>query len=344
MKKNKKRRQRPRTIAILYHDLTKEDEKEYPDREHIVVDADTQETVFFVRKLLLRHGFRVQIIRLTGASLSNLKKIRADYVFNLVDSRKLEVRIARILDRLTIPHSGSSVDAIQTSNNKLHSKKILQKQQLPVPKFSVIRLSDRLRRGLLPSTFPIIVKPAFEHCSIGITSRSVVRTYEQFKRVVMILRKKYRQTLLAEEFIPGEELQVTVYENGGKTTALPPAQITWTGKARNTWNIYGFDEKWDKGSAIWNSCQFIAPPKNVPPHLVTQMKKESIRAFYAMQFRDYARFDLRYNPKGCQWYFLEGNANAGISPGAGDAMTASVRAAGMTLDDFVLQIVRNSIH
>jgi len=75
----------------------------------------------------------------------------------------------------------------------------------------------------------------------------------------------------------------------------------------------------------------------------TQIKKDSIRAFYALGLRDYARFDLRYNPKVHQWYFLEANANAGFDPDPRDAMTASIQAHGMTMDDFVLQIVKNSI-
>lgn len=344
MKKRRTSRRKKYIVAILYHYLTKRDQKAYPDREHVVVDQDTDHTVKLVQKILTRHGFIVQIIRLTMGSLRNLKHLRADYVFNLVDSRALEVRIARILDRLRVPHSGSSVRAIQTSNNKLRTKRVFTTHGLPVPGYHVLHLHDRLQRTFLPSKFPLIVKPAFEHCSIGITNQSIALSFAQLKRIVHRLREQYHQALLIEEFIAGEELQVTVYENGGKTVALPPAQITWKGKVRNTWNIYGFDEKWEKTSPLWDSCQFVAPPKNVPTNLITQIKKESIRAFYALQFRDYARFDLRYNPKSRQWVFLEGNANAGISPGAGDAMTASVRAAGMTIDDFVLQIVRNSIH
>jgi hypothetical protein len=40
---------------------------------------------------------------------------------------------------------------------------------------------------------------------------------------------------------------------------------------------------------------------------------------------------------------LEGNANAGFSEDPEDAMTASIRAQGMTLDKFLLAIVRNAI-
>lgn len=342
--KRLKRPKRKQTIALLFHNLSKEEEESYPDKEHIIVDKDTNNTVNFLEKLLVRHHYKVKSVQISKNSFENLKSMHADFIFNLVDSRALEIKIARILDRLHIPHSGSSVIAIQSSNNKIKTKRILEKSLLPIPKYKVIRMADRLSRSFLPAKFPVIVKPAFDHCSIGITSQSVVQNYIQFKRTVTQLRKKYHQALLVEEFIPGEELQITVYENGGKTIALPPAQITWKGNIKNKWNIYGFDEKWDKNSPLWDSCQFIAPPKKISDSLVLDMKKQSIRAFYAMQFKDYARFDLRFNNKTKHWFFLEGNANAGISPGAGDAMTASILAGGMTMDDFILQIVKNSLH
>lgn len=343
VKKRGRTSRKRHTVAILYHYLTKRDQKVYPDREHVMVDQDTDHTVKLVATILSRHGFTVRIVRITRGSLRNLKYLKAQYVYNLVDSRALEVRIARILDRLQIPHSGSSVGAIRTSNDKIRTKRVFTAHGLPIPLYRVLRLRDRLTRGILPSAFPLIVKPAFEHCSIGISNQSIAVSFAQLKRIVRSLREKYHQALLLEEFIAGEELQVTVYENGGKTIALPPAQITWKGRVRNPWNIYGFDEKWDRTSALWKSCQFAAPPRRISERILTQIKKESIRAFYAMGFRDYARFDLRYRPKTRQWYFLEANANAGISAGAGDATTASLRAAGMKIDDFVLQIVRNAI-
>ena len=151
------------TVAILYHYLTKRDQKTYPDKDHVVVDQDTDHTVKLVRKILTRCGFDVQIIKLTIGSLRNFKHLKANYVFNLVDSRALEVRIARILDRLRLPHSGSSVRAIQTSNNKIRTKKIFEKHGLSIPGYSVLHLHDRLRRNLLPSKFQLIIKPAFEH-------------------------------------------------------------------------------------------------------------------------------------------------------------------------------------
>lgn len=331
------------TIALLYHYVDKDIKEGYFSREHVLVDNDTNEDVKNMEKLFTHHGYKVQVLRVQPDDVSALKRLKADFVFNLVDSKAMEIQIAKILTRLNIPYSGTGLDGIKASNNKIKTKRIFIKNALPTPQYTLIGLRDRVSRSLLPSKFPVIIKPAFEHCSIGITNNSITTNYQQFKRTVQRLRVKHRQTLIAEEFIPGKELQVTVLETPDKTVALPIAEISFRGKIRNKWNIYGFDEKWRQHLPIFKSCHFIAPPKGLRPDVDTQIKKDAIRAFYALGMRDYARFDMRYNPKTKSWYFLEGNANAGFDPDPRDAMTASIKAYGMTLDDFVLQIVHNSL-
>lgn len=343
-RKKKYSKKKKYTVALLYHYVPKDIKEEYFSKEHALVDNQTDEIVHYMRKLFHRRGYAVQVIKVEPNDLSNLKKLKADFVFNLVDSKKMELEIARILGKLKIPYSGSSFQAIQTTNNKLKTKKVFLKNKLPTPLYSIIRLGDRLRRGLVPGKFPVILKPAFEHCSIGITDHSIATTYEKFKEIVRVLRRKHNQAILAEQFIAGKELQVTVLETPSKTYALPIAEIAFRGKVKNKWNIYGFDEKWSKNLPIYKSCYFVAPPRELRNDIDGSIKKDAIRAFYALGLRDYARFDLRYNPKAHQWYFLEANANAGFDPDPRDAMTASILAHGMTLDDFVLQIVRNSIH
>lgn len=344
MKKTRKRQPKNCTIAILYHFVPTIGREKYFSREHKIADNQTSDIVRYMQRVFRKRGYHVQVIRLEPNNLSDLKRIKAHFVFNLVDSKAMELKIARILDRLHIPYSGSSFRAIQTSNNKLRTKKIFLSHSLPTPPYTVIRLKDRLKRTLMPGTFPIIVKPAFEHCSIGITEKSIAVNYNQFKEIVKRLRGNFHQTLIAEKFIHGKELHVTVLETPSKTVALPIAEIVF-GKSRvkNKWKIYGFDEKWKKKVPLYKRNRFISPPNGIEEKVKARIKRDSIRAFYALGFRDYARFDLRYDTKSNKWFFLEGNANAGFDPDPRDAMTASIKAHGMTLNDFALQIVKNSI-
>jgi len=344
MRHTNKHRSRKKTIALLYHYVPETITDEYFSKEHALVDNQTDEIVTYMKRLFERRGYKVQIIKVKPDDLSELKNLKANFVFNLVDSKKMEVEIARILGRLHIPYSGSTLSGIQISNNKLKTKRLFEKNALPTPKYTVIHLHDRLSRQLVPGKYPVIVKPAFEHCSIGITNNSIATTYLQFKRIVKRMRTTHKQALLVEEFIEGKELQVTVLETPTKTYALPIAEIAFRKGTKNKWNIYGFDEKWTKNLAVYKGCHFIAPPKQLRQDIDNGIRKDSIRAFYALGLRDYARFDLRFSTKENMWYFLEANANAGFDPDPRDAMTASIKAHGMTLDDFVVQIVRNSLH
>ncbi len=331
------------TIALLYHPVEKEAESTGVQAKQAFVDNQTDEIVTFMKDLFKKKKFHVQIIKVTPTDLSELKNIHADFVFNLVDSKAMEIQIAKILDRLQIPYSGAKEIGLRISNNKVRSKQLFIKHGLPTPAFTIIKPTDRISKAMIPGRYPIIVKPAYEHCSIGITNKSIARTYRQFVLIVKRLRQEHSQTLLAEEFIEGKELQVTILETFEHTIALPIAEITFKGRAKNKWNIYGYDEKWSKHLPIYKSCNFIAPPKHIPEDIDVQIKRDAIRAFYALHMRDYGRFDLRYNPESERWFFLEGNANAGFDPNPRDAMTVSIYAQGMTLDDFILQIVYNSI-
>jgi D-alanine-D-alanine ligase len=333
----------PTKIAILYHFVPKSADESYYSAEHALVDNQTDEIVEYM-KGIFEKKYSVQCVGVSPDNLSALKNLDADLVYNLVDSKAMEIQVAKLLERMKIPFTGTGSQGIINSNNKIKSKSIFLQSKLPTAAHTIIGVKDRISKSMVPSSYPVIIKPAFEHCSIGITNKSIAKTYRHFVTIVKRLRLEHKQPLIAEQFIPGKELQVTVYEHKGSTSALPIAEIAFTKKAKNKWNIYGFDEKWSKEKAIYKSCNFISPPKQLPQDIDAKIKHDAIHAFYAFNMRDYARFDIRYNPEEKQWYFLEGNANAGFDPNPRDAMTVSVHAASMKLEEFILQIVENALN
>lgn len=332
-----------KTIAILYHAVPLIRSRHAIDDAIAISDHDTQLIVKYMITMFRRHGFRAEPVTVYPDDLSHLQKLKASYVFNLVDSKKMEIQIVKVLSRLHIPHSGAGLDALMISNNKIRSKKLFEKHGISTPAYTVIAPAGRISRSLVPGKFPIIVKPAFDHASVGISEESVALTFVQFRKIAKKLRAVFRQPLIAEEFIKGKEFHVTVLETKNQTIAFPIAELRFRNNMGNKWNMYGFTEKWDKNAPIYNRLYFVAPPPKTPEHICRAIQRDAIRAFYALGFRDYARFDVRYSPKTKQWYFLEGNANAGFSEDPEDAMTASIKAQGMTLDTFLLALVRNAI-
>ncbi len=83
-----KKKAKKYTVALLYHYVPKNITDEYFSSEHALVDNQTDEIVQYMKRLFGRRGYAVQIIKVEPDDLSGLKKLKADFVFNLVDSKK----------------------------------------------------------------------------------------------------------------------------------------------------------------------------------------------------------------------------------------------------------------
>jgi D-alanine-D-alanine ligase-like ATP-grasp enzyme len=70
-----------------------------------------------------------------------------------------------------------------------------------------------------------------------------------------------------------------------------------------------------------------------------------IGAFKKLEFRDYARFDMRirFQNNTYQIFFLETNANPGLDDDDAYGLTLSFKAVGMTFRDFLLEIIASAM-
>ena len=61
--------------------------------------------------------------------------------------------------------------------------------------------------------FPILVKPVKEEASYGISLASFVENDEQFRERIAFVHEKFDSAAIAEEYIDGRELYVSVMGN-----------------------------------------------------------------------------------------------------------------------------------
>jgi D-alanine-D-alanine ligase len=126
------------------------------------------------------------------------------------------------LELLGIPYTGSGVMASAVAMDKIFTKRIWQSQGLPTPRHAVLDANTDLRQVPDQLGLPLIVKPPHEGSTIGI---SKVAGYSQMGEAYE-LAARFDDVVLAEEFIAGRELTVSIVTGAdGKPQALPIIEI-----------------------------------------------------------------------------------------------------------------------
>ena len=137
-----------------------------------------------------------------------------------------------LLEILGIPYTGSGVLASSVAMDKVTTKKILLHHGLPTPAFDVFRRGGS-RQDLLARRFPLVVKPAREGSTIGV---SIVRRPEALERGLEEALN-HDELVLVEECIQGPEVTVGVLDG----VPLPIIQIVPKG------GFYDFQAKYTAG-------------------------------------------------------------------------------------------------
>ena len=190
-------------------------------------------------------------------------------------------------------------------------------------------------RGL---EYPLIVKPSGQHAGIGISQDSVVIDQDELVERVKYLFKHFSGEVLAEEFIDGREIHVTVIGNGRKAVALPYCEISFGGEFKDNWDVYTYDAKWDEKSWEYWGARAHAPVR-VSRKLDRKIERLALAAYRAFGCRDIARMDIRVDAHD-RAYIVDVNMNPSLNYyDSQDATVKSVEAQGWTYGEFIETLV-----
>ena len=235
-----------------------------------------------------------------------------DIVFNVAEGltgSDREARIPALLERWSIPFTGSSSRTLRTCLDKAATKQVLQQHGLPTPAYAVLHCAQALPD--LPA-FPLIVKPLHEGSSKGIAEASVVHTLATLQARVGYVLETYQQPALVETFLPGREFTVALLGNSPEVTVLPLVEICFTALPQGTLPLYSYAAKW-----LWDTpgspLDILRCPADLPADLTQAIAELCHRAFLALQCRDWCRIDVRLDAHG-QPHILELNPLPGIVP------------------------------
>ncbi|MGZ5008097.1 MAG: D-alanine--D-alanine ligase, partial [Methylobacter sp.] len=184
-----------------------------------------------VYEALKNKGVDAIAIDVTGSPIDALAGQKIDRVFNIIHGRGGEDGVLQgVLQVLGIPYTGSGVMASALSMDKLRTKLCWQGYGLVTPKWHLLKDESDLDSCIERLGFPVIVKPAQEGSSIGMSKAS---NRDELLTALKVAAE-YRCDVYAEAWINGKEYTVAVLDG----EALPVIRL----ETPNT--FYDYDAKY----------------------------------------------------------------------------------------------------
>lgn len=299
--------------VLLLHDV--DPDLDLPDLDQVLSDVSAFESA------LREQGHPVVSVPVHHADLrEHLRGFAPDefVVFNWCESlpgiAHSEALVARILDSLGYAYTGSPPDVLALSWDKPKVKALLHRVGVPTPFW---RLYDSPRADDW-RRFPAIVKPAREHCSLGVTPEAVVLDPNELRARIEYVLDTFGQPAMVEDFIDGREFHVSLWGNG-RVDILPPAEMDFGAFADVRDRLCSYDSKFAPGSRHYEGIR-VKLPASLTPSEVASLRRTALAAYYGLRCRDYARLDIRVRDG--VFYVLDVNPNSDLS-----AETSTVYAA-----------------
>lgn len=277
--------------------------------EDALEEYDSKETVGLIAAALEAGGHSIAMLGGGREFLENILREKVDIVFNIAEgrgnSRSRESQVPCVLEMMGIPYSGSDSQCLAICLDKPLAKKLVAAEGISTPRWQII--TDEKDLGQIPweqFAFPAIIKPAHEGSSKGIRLTSVVDSVSKAQEEVSRLLDCYRQPVMAEEFITGDEVTVGIIGNSppkvmGMMRILP--------RIKEKHFIYSLEVKRDYLNLVDYEC-----PPQLSDEVLARITLSSLKVFGILGCRDFARLDFRVSPEGIP-YFLEINPLPGLS-------------------------------
>jgi D-alanine-D-alanine ligase len=267
-----------------------------------------------------------------------VERIRPDLVWNSVEAfhehRYYEANVVALLELLRVPYTGSDSRALMLCQDKALSKKILKHHRVGVPPFVVSPRSQPLKR-IPKSMFPVLVKPLAEEGSVGIARDSFCENDDKALKRAAFLHERYKQDVIFEQYIEGNELYAGVLGDG-RLQVLPPRELKFANVPEGEPKYASFKAKWDDDyRQRWGIHSTF--PEDLPERVAREIDSVARRTFRVLRLRGYARVDMRLTSEG-KLFVVEANPNPQIARNEDFAEAAAK--AGISYEQLIERIVR----
>lgn len=302
---------------------------------------ETIRTEYDVRQALLELGHQVRVV----GAYDDLAPIRTtieewspDIVFNLLEefagNPAFDYYVVSYLEMMGIPYTGCNPRGMVLARDKALSKILLSHHHINVPEFAVFPRGRAVRRNKRLQ-YPLVVKSLMEEGSVGIAQASLVSGEEQLRERLRIIHEHTHGDAIAERYIDGRELYVTVIGNT-RLTVLPIREIVFDRNGNGSAvRLATAKVKWDADYRDRRGIDYRFA-LNMPEGHVEKIAAICKRAFRVLNLNGCVRFDLRLD-QDRKIYMLEANPNPAIS--SIDDCAYSAEKAGLSYEQFIQWII-----
>ena len=270
---------------------------------------------------------RPQIDKTDFSVMIGESKVKFDYAYIMQHGTPGENGLMQgYLEMLGVPHSGCNAFVSAITFDKFSCKSYLKDVDFVKCADDIFLRKGEPVEGLAQKAveklgLPMFVKPTDGGSSFGVTK---VKSVEDFDKAVEYAFSEGNM-LIAEAAIVGRELTCAVYYNGKENVALPVIEIL-------TENEF-FDYE-----AKYNGHSKEVCPAQIPDSLREEIQETSKKIYAHLGCTGLVRVDYICAEDGL--YFLEVNTIPGMT--SASLVPQMVRAAGLSMTDFLTTIIENS--
>ncbi len=273
-----------------------------------------------VYQALKAKGVDAIALDVTGSPIEALAEQKIDRVFNIIHGRGGEDGVLQgVLEVLSLPYTGSGVMASALTMDKLRTKLCWQGYGLITPLWCLLENEDDVDGCIAQLGFPVIVKPAQEGSSIGMSKA----TNRDELLAALTVAKKYQCDVYAEAWVTGKEYTVAVLDG----EALPVIRL----ETPNA--FYDFEAKYQATTTQYH-C-----PCGLSQDQEQMLRDLAVTACKVVDVEGWARVDVFIDDSG-QYQLIEVNTVPGMTDHSLVPMAA--RQAGMDFEELVWRILETS--
>ncbi|HEU5135367.1 MAG TPA: D-alanine--D-alanine ligase [Steroidobacteraceae bacterium] len=223
------------------------------------------------------------------------------------------------LDFLGLPYTGSGVMGSAIGMDKLRTKRLAQAVGIPTPEYMLLRSPADLDNCIERLGLPMIVKPATQGSSVGMTKvEKADQLLAAYQAAALI-----EPTVFAEAWVTGAEYTVSILQG----RALPSIRIETPA------SFYDYQAKYFRNDTKY-SC-----PSGLPAEAEKHLASLALATFAAVGADGWGRADFMMDKAG-KPYLLEINTVPGMTDHSLVPMAA--RALDISFEQLVWQVLETS--